>query len=53
MDNKNTSTCLISGINRTSNLIEKASHVAKIANMISKMITIEIFWTGLRAIRKL
>lgn len=50
-DNKNTGICLVSGINKTSNLIVKASHVAKVANKISKMITIDIFCTGLRARR--
>ncbi len=50
-DNKKTGACLESGTNKTSNLIEKASHVAKVANKISKIITIEIFCAGLRARR--
>tara|TARA_B100000989_G_scaffold58665_1_gene39922 strand:- start:460 stop:627 length:168 start_codon:yes stop_codon:yes gene_type:complete len=50
-DNKKTGACLESGINRTSNLIEKASQVAKIDNKISKIITIDIFCAGLSAKR--
>ena len=50
-DNKKTGACLESGMNRTSNLIEKASQVAKIDNKISTIITIDIFCTGLNAKR--
>ena len=50
-DNRKTGACLESGTNKTSNLIEKASQVAKVANKISKMITINVFCAGLKARR--
>ena len=52
-ENKKTGTCLMSGINIVSNLIEKDSHVANNAIKISKLTNIRILLIGFSPVKKL